>query len=154
MIGYITALPLIDLPPIPEGMTEEEEEAIEEEEAGKVMRSLLDLLQDVERGWIAVLRSEGWTWSGGGQPVPIADGGTVDQTSRVRLRSMVDTGREKFLAWARPYGNFGGEIMGPDGDEGEEIPPEELEGWEAEVVNLWSGVLQELAATEATSTDG
>lgn len=116
-----------------------------EEEAGDIMRALLDLMQEVERGWLVVLSGNGWVQ---GKEVVVDGGGRVDLTARVRLRSIIENARAKFLAWARPYGEFGGEVMGPDGDEGEILP---TEGWESEVVNMWSGILRELDSEVADS---
>lgn len=151
IMDYITSLPLIEIPlHPPAGVSPEEEMQREEDEAGETMRAMLDYLKEVERGWLAVLGGEGWIEpededDEAPQPpvsVPVPGAGEVDQTSRVRLRSMVDAARDKLLAWARPYGDFGGEVLGPDGDDEDElVPVEDTVGWEAEVTGLWGGIL-------------
>lgn len=147
MVRYITSLPLMTLPA--DADEDDPEECAEiEEEAGDTMQGVLDLLRAVEAGWVAVLKGEGWVApaeeGGEGTAVAVEDGSGVDQTSRVRLRSIVDLAREKVLAWARPYGDFGGEVMGPDGDEGAVDTAEEEAGWEKQIVGMWKGILDEL----------
>lgn len=133
---YITSLPLIPL--------EGEPGVSDEDAAACAMRCLLDFLALVERGWVAALRGEGWVEGSG--PVVVEGGAVPDQTARVRLRSIVSLGREKMLAWARPYGEFHGLVLGPDGVEGEFVPVEEESGWEAEVVHMWERIIAALDA--------
>lgn len=80
----------------------------------------------------------------------------VDGTSQIRLRSVLQLGRERVLAWARPYGDFGGEVLGPAGDEGRETTREEAEGWEGCVLRLFDGPLAEIDAQQgpAGSNEG
>lgn len=68
----------------------------------------------------------------------------IDPTSQIRLKSILQLGREKVLAWARPYGDFGGEVFGPSGDEGRETTQEEREGWEGCVLRLFSKPIVEI----------
>lgn len=146
MARYITSLPLMTLPA---DANENDAEACAtiEQQAGDTMQAVLDLLRAVERGWVAVLCGQGWVAPEEGTEgtvVPVQGGSGVDQTSRVRLRSIVDLAKEKVLAWARPYGDFGGEAMGPDGDEGTVDTEEERNGWEHQIVGMWRGILDEL----------
>jgi hypothetical protein len=143
---YIQKLPLMT---VPEGMDESDPDACAAvaEEAGATMQGVLDLLGEVERGWIAVLRGEGWRAGEegeAGEAVPVEGGSGIDQTAKVRLRSIVELAREKTLLWARPYGDFGGFSMGPDGDEGEVHTEQERSGWERQIVDMWKGILEEL----------
>jgi len=148
MVTYITSLPLVDIPKATRKRLSSEERELEfkreNEVAGQTIRCVLDLFEETERGWLAVLNRQGWVQGQSGVAVDVEGGAEVDMTSCVRLKSIVEIGREKILAWARPYGNFGGEAMGPDGDEGEVVPEEEKVGWEAEVVNVWKGILEKL----------
>ena len=68
---------------------------------------------------------------------------------RIRLRSIIITGREKILAWARTYGNCGGTTF-PGGD-GESNGNGDAEDggagweWEDEIMGLLNGTLGALA---------
>lgn len=146
MARYLTSLPLMTLPA---DVDEDDPEkcAQIEQQAGDTMQAALDLLAAVETGWLAVLRGEGWVAGDGeeeGISVLVPGSSGVDQTSRVRLKSVVDLAREHVLAWARPYGDFGGEAMGPGGDDGVVHTEEEREGWEGQIVGMWKGILDEL----------
>ncbi|BEI91218.1 uncharacterized protein CcaverHIS019_0400380 [Cutaneotrichosporon cavernicola] len=143
---YIQKLPLMT---VSDGVDETDPDvcAVIAEKAGETMQGVLDLLGIIERGWIAVLRGEGWRAgedSTGGEAVEVEGGQGIDQTSKVRLRSVINLAREKILLWARPYGSFGGESMGPDGVDGEVHTEEERSGWEQQIVDMWKGILEEL----------
>lgn len=77
--------------------------------------------------------------AGAGQPNP-----PIDATSQIRLKSILQLSQAKVLAWARPYGDFGGEVLGPDGDEGRESTLEEKEGWEGCVLRLFTEPIAEI----------
>ncbi|GMK58577.1 hypothetical protein CspeluHIS016_0600190 [Cutaneotrichosporon spelunceum] len=144
--GYIEKLPLMT---VPAGVDETDPDtcAVIAEEAGETMQSVLDLLGEIERGWIAVLRGEGWRAGedgAKGEAVKVEGGSGIDETSKVRLRSIINLAREKLLLWARPYGSFGGESMGPDGLDGEVHTEEEKSGWERQIVDMWKEILEEL----------
>ncbi|CAK9787141.1 unnamed protein product [Cutaneotrichosporon oleaginosum] len=138
---YIPQLPLLSV----DEDADEDEETLAQR-AGEVMLALLDLVGEIERGWVAVLRGEGWRAGveGPGEAVRVEGGSGVEQTAKVRLRSIVELAREKMLLWARPYGDFGGTAMGPDGDEGEVHTEQERTGWERQIVDMWKGILEEL----------
>jgi hypothetical protein len=79
----ITSIP--GYPPLPETIPE-----------------LLDWLEDLDRGWYAVLRSQSWD-SEGQTGVPVApDSGpssAISSTERARLRSLLITGTEMLEEW-------------------------------------------------------
>ena len=64
---------------------------------------LLDWLQDLDKGWLAVLRSQGWDpVARSGISVRLADGarsGSLSQTERTRLKSMLVAGTEMLEEW-------------------------------------------------------
>lgn len=140
-----------------------------ESKAGEIMEDYLSLLDQVDSAWLALLTGSGWhvprrfaqaIYDGEGpltldmfrgsighahshphdsQPMSL-----VDPTSQIRLRSVLQLGKEKVLAWARPYGDFGGEVLGPAGDEGHETTTEERDGWEGCVLRLFDKPLAEI----------
>ena len=69
----------------------------------KSLPILLDWLQDLDRGWLAVLRSQAWdleTRSGINVRLPDeARSGSLSQTERIRLKSLLVTGMEMFEEW-------------------------------------------------------
>lgn len=69
----------------------------------KSLPILLDWLQDLDHGWLAVLRSQGWdSETRSGISVRPADGarsGSLSQTERIRLKSLLVTGMEMFEEW-------------------------------------------------------
>ena len=64
---------------------------------------LLDWLQDLDQGWAAVLRSQGWdSQARSGISVRLPDGahsGSLSQTERTRLKSMLVAGTEMLEEW-------------------------------------------------------
>jgi len=64
---------------------------------------LLDWLQDLDQGWVAVLRSQGWDPEArSGISVRLPDGahpGSLSQTERTRLKSMLVAGTEMLEEW-------------------------------------------------------
>lgn len=64
---------------------------------------LLDWLQDLDNGWLAVLRSQGWdTATRSGTSVWLLDGThstPLSQTERTRLKSMLIAGTEMLEEW-------------------------------------------------------
>jgi hypothetical protein len=69
----------------------------------KSLEILLDWLQDLDRGWLAVLRSQGWdSEARAGVSVRLpneARSGSLSQTERIRLKSLLVTGVEAFEEW-------------------------------------------------------
>ncbi|WVW80028.1 hypothetical protein I302_102001 [Kwoniella bestiolae CBS 10118] len=158
---YITALPLLST-----GHRTQQEA---QEEAASVIEGVLGLLKEVENGWLAVLRSDGWIPPRtqldekgdsegarshlifGGKSVEVEFGGQVDITEKIRLKSIVMSSRSRLLAWSRPYGNFD--------CPGSSLPDEETEpqsdtntvvathsgGWEEEVLLMWNNLLEVLS---------
>lgn len=140
-----------------------------ESRAGEIMADYLQLLDEVDGAWLALLTGVGWhaprrfaqaVFDGEGplelamfrgsvghphsHPSSPATAPLVDATAQIRLRSVLQLGREKVLAWARPYGDFGGEVLGPAGDEGREATQEEKDGWEGCVLRLFQRPLDEI----------
>ncbi|ORX36484.1 hypothetical protein BD324DRAFT_651722 [Kockovaella imperatae] len=174
MIDFITSLPLVKLSsmahaPTPEtsasdidevddaAPAEDEVDAIAQAEAARTMRRLLDLLSEVDRGWLAVLRGDAWIppakAGGRGHPIPVQFGCQVGATERIRLRSIIMASRSKFVAWARTYGDFSG-VSYPPGSDDAGLTPTALSAessldpdmeWEQEVIGLWNGTLQKLS---------
>ncbi|WVQ78759.1 hypothetical protein IAT38_000850 [Cryptococcus sp. DSM 104549] len=177
--NYLSSLPL--LPPGVARRAETDEQA--QEEAGRVLRLVLAFLREVDRGWEAVLGGKGWVppekavkrengedgeadgeAAGedegvlvGGKPVKVDFGGQVDQTERIRLRSIILSGREKMLAWAGTYGSFPGSSL-PSSTPASEAPiagsgtsdggASSTEGWETEILNMWDGALELLSEAD------
>ena len=143
-----------------------------ESKAGEIMEDYLKLLDEVDAAWLALLTGSGWhvprhfsqAIYDGEDPLtldmfrgsighahshphsPHSESAQplVDPTSQIRLRSVLQLGKEKVLAWARPYGDFGGEVLGPLGDEGHETTAEEKDGWEGCVLRLFDRPLAEI----------
>lgn len=145
-IDYITSLPLMV---IPEGMDDQEAE----DAAGDTMALVLEFIESVECGWLAVLGGNGYSvgpgWPLGDQSLEaeedVSGGAGADQTARVRLWGIVTAARERMIAWARPYGQFPGEVMDMDGDEWEEPETEEERvGWESQILRMWGKIMTEL----------
>ncbi|WVQ73728.1 hypothetical protein IAR50_003308 [Cryptococcus sp. DSM 104548] len=173
---YISALPLIGGSDILRGdddeddavVGEQDEQELEQKQAGRVLRAVLAFLKEVDRGWLAVLDGQAWSpppsahtrsdgtstgakdWEAtvflGGTPVKVSYAGQVDQTERTRLRSIILTGRSKMLAWARGYGSFPGSSLPgsaatPISLEGSDADDEDEE-WEMDILNMWNGTLE------------
>ena len=171
LMGYTTSLPLITLPPtahapIPDTSIEQDvmEESQEDEQvqelAAQAMRTLLDFLGEVDRGWQAVLRGDAWippsTPSGKGHAVPVSFGAQVGATERIRLKSIVLASRAKFLSWARDYGDFPKASIDDD-SAASGIDESELDQgleWEKEVIGLWNGTLQKLSDMDFAQITG
>jgi hypothetical protein len=70
---------------------------------GQSLTILLDWLRDLDRGWLAVLRSQGWdlaTRSGTSVQLPDGTCSTpLSQTERTRLKSMLVAGTEMLEEW-------------------------------------------------------
>jgi hypothetical protein len=70
----------------------------------KSLSTLLDWLQDMEKGWLAVLRSQRWD-STAGSGISLArlpDGArstSLSQTERTRLKSILVAGTEMLEEW-------------------------------------------------------
>ena len=69
----------------------------------KSLPILLDWLQDLDKGWFAVLRSQGWDRAArSGILVQLPDGarpGSPSQTERTRLKSVLVSGTEMLEEW-------------------------------------------------------
>ncbi|WWC97072.1 hypothetical protein V866_003949 [Kwoniella sp. B9012] len=157
---YITSLPLLSC-----GHRTKDEA---QDEASRVIRGVLDLLNEVEKGWLAVLKGDGWIppHNTGGTKMDVTIGGQavevddeskfqVDITEKIRLKSIILSSRARVLAWARPYGNFdtAGSAL-PNESDGTTPIPEMQEGnvvttnsggWEEEVVAMWAQLLDVLS---------
>lgn len=136
---YITALPLF-----PRHGGEERLQAAE-----TTLRDLLSFLEEVEDGWLAVLRGDAWVvdsdQEGRGHAVKVRYTPLVGQTERTRLRSIVMASREKMLAWARMYGDFPGSAL--PGEPDDPVPSARLRAgdWETEIIGMWNGILDVLS---------
>ncbi|GJJ11856.1 hypothetical protein Clacol_006094 [Clathrus columnatus] len=65
---------------------------------------VLDLLGELDRGWVAVLRSQGWNSVDKiGEPIPmslsLSSNASISQTDRTRLRSLLSSGTDKIEEW-------------------------------------------------------
>ena len=177
-ITYLTSVPLVDVDQFPMSAPSPTPDFPASEsdgpDASRAMRTLLEFLKTVERGWQAVLRGDAWVSSpessdhdGSWKSVKVDFAGQVGTTERsvqqlcktrtglnlrrIRLKSIIIAGREKILAWARSYGHFTGSRfpeMCRDDDEVDEA------GWEAEVLGMWNGTLDMLASGEDQGEDG
>ncbi|WVQ64797.1 uncharacterized protein L199_002966 [Kwoniella botswanensis] len=158
---YITSLPLL----CSRHRTKDEAQ----DEASRVIRDVLELLKEVEKGWLAVLKSDGWipphNTGGtnmdvmiGGQAVKLVDEGIsqVDITEKIRLRSIILSSRARVLAWARPYGSFdwAGSALPSESDTSTSTSGPSREeivvatrsgGWEEEVLSMWKHLLDVLS---------
>ena len=69
----------------------------------KSLQILLDWVQDLDEGWLAALRSQGWDpATRSGIMVRLPDGarpGSLSQTERTRLKSMLVAGTEMLEEW-------------------------------------------------------
>ena len=69
----------------------------------KSLSILLEWLQDLDNGWLAVLRSQGWDSVARSRiSIQLPDGarsGSVSQTDRTRLKSMLVAGAEMLEEW-------------------------------------------------------
>lgn len=83
---------------------------------------LLDWLQVLDRGWLAVLRSQGWDPEArSGISVRLADdarSGSLSQTERIRLKSLLVAGMEMFEEWVELPHTQSGEGQGETPDVG------------------------------------
>ncbi len=92
---YITSLPLVVFPSRATSHHRQWDrngsgDAVIEEQAGRTMRALLDFLGEVDKGWQAVLRGDGWfppshTGPRSGKAVKVDYGGSVGGTERYDL---------------------------------------------------------------------
>lgn len=89
MLDYITSLPL--LPPNSSTLDSETSDpengdtVSQEEQAGEVMRTAIDFLNEVDRAWRVVLKGNAWVMdntTSTGQAVRVDYAGTVGQTER------------------------------------------------------------------------
>ncbi|KAK6907230.1 hypothetical protein I203_101220 [Kwoniella mangroviensis CBS 8507] len=149
---YITSLPLLS-----SGHRTKDEA---QDEASCVIRDVLDLLKELEKGWLAVLKGDGWIppHSTGGTQMDVTIGGKavkVDDesksqvaiTEKIRLKSIILSSRARVLAWARPYGNFdkSGSALPNESDGTTPIPEMQEDvvvatnsgGWEEEILSMW-----------------
>ena len=174
VINYITSLPLISMPvnpsqpATPDTLSESADDSREfeddavQKEAASTMRKLLNFLDEVDRGWQAVLRGDAWiagSKSGSsGHSVPVSFGSQVGATERIRLRSIIMASRSKLLAWARIYGDFSGWSY-PDGNGSQDtagasiVDAADGMDWEQEVVGLWNGTLERLSTLDFGHVD-
>lgn len=67
---------------------------------------------------------------------------------RIRLRSIVMTGRAKILAWARSYGSFPGAALGSNGAQTPTRAVSVAGDWETEIMGMWNGILDSLSRAE------
>ncbi|WVN90470.1 uncharacterized protein L203_105706 [Cryptococcus depauperatus CBS 7841] len=160
--SYIAALPLHQ-----NGIGQREEGIA----TRKVLQDVLQFLGEVDRGWMAVLNRMGWTPPPsiisatkkayeegqvlvGGRAIRVEYGGQVDLTERIRLRSILVSGRSKIEAWARSYGSFPGSSFPasvptavPQGSMMDRTTGDADLGdsWETEILNIWNQTLEELA---------
>ena len=99
---------------------------------------LLDWLQDLDQGWVAVLRCQGWdSEARSGINVRLPDGacpGSLSQTERTRLKSMLVTGTEILEEWM--------ELLRAQSGDGETSDIEERQAGRFE--DLFSGTLAEM----------
>ena len=99
---------------------------------------LLDWLQDLDKGWLAVLRSQGWDPAGrSGVNIKLPDGvrpGPLSQTERTRLKSVLVAGIEMLEEWV--------ELLRTQLGEGEMMEIEAIQGGRLE--DLFSGTLAEM----------
>lgn len=95
------------------------------------LSALLDWLQDLDKGWLAVLRSQGWdSTAESGVSVRLPDetpSTSLSQTERTRLKSMLVAGAEMLEEWV--------EALQTQLD---------LEATRARLDDLFSGVLTEM----------
>jgi hypothetical protein len=164
MINYITSLPLL---------SDHEGVASREEQAGQVMQDTIDFLNEVDMAWRTVLRGNAWVVDPSnpesGKAVRVNYAGTVGQTERsvlillkvmcvwadirIRLRSIVMTGRAKILAWARSYGSFPGAALGSNGAQTPTRNAIPTGDWEMEIMGLWNGILDSLSRAEGEAEE-
>jgi len=68
--------------------------------------------------------------------------------NRIRLRSIVMTGRAKILAWARTYGSFPGAALGSNGTQTPTRTSIQAGDWETEIMGMWNRILDSLSRAE------
>ncbi|KAK4686886.1 hypothetical protein P7C73_g3233, partial [Tremellales sp. Uapishka_1] len=113
-------------------------------DAPETLVRLLRFIQRIDEGGQVVLRGQAWVPKLGGVKVDFA--GQVDQTERIRLRSMILSSREKMIAWARVYGHFKGDkLPGLSEAESDAESLHEQGEWETQIVGMWNGTLELLS---------
>ena len=99
---------------------------------------LLDWLRDLDRGWVAVLRSQGWdSEARSGVSVRLPDGarsGSLSQTERTRLKSMLIAGTGMLEEWM--------ELLRAQSGDGKALGIETTQAGRFE--DLFSGTLNEM----------
>ena len=104
----------------------------------KSLPILLDWLQDLDEGWLAVLRSQGWDPAArSGVIVRLPDGarsGSLSQTERTRLKSLLVAATEMLEEWV--------ELLQTRLGEGEVLDIKTTQGGRLE--DLFSGTLTEM----------
>ena len=104
----------------------------------KSLSTLLDWLQDLDQGWVAVLRSQGWDPEArSGISVRLPDGarsGSLSQTECTRLKSMLVNGTEMLEEWM--------ELLRAQSDDGETSGIETTQAGRFE--DLFAGTLTEM----------
>lgn len=104
----------------------------------KSLPILLDWLQDLDEGWLAVLRSQGWDPAArSGVIVRLPDGarsGSLSQTERTRLKSLLVAATEMLEEWV--------ELLQTRLGEGEVLDIKTTQGGRLE--DLFSGTLTEI----------
>lgn len=105
---------------------------------GGSLAILLDWFQDLDQGWLAVLRSQGWDPAArSGVSIRLPDGvrpGSLSQTDRTRLKSVLVAGMEVLEEWV--------ELLRTQLGEGEMLDIETTQGGRLE--DLFSGTLTEM----------